>query len=256
MFFETAGLILQVNWTAQVSWVDAVSSVSTLAAAIATVVGVILALKQLSSSLAHASEQRDLLIEQQDVSIKQQQNAIVMQLWQNWDNALDIGSTRDDLRRFISWVASETDDPDFCDWMQLFVQGHSFDGTRTRELLSTASPLIRDKFDTDSDGLTIHDITRIRSSLNRFLNMVEQATVAFHYKFGNTVVMEQCMIPTLKKYTIELLPYMNAIRAIEPETWDPIYEVFPHLNTASSLPVENSWSTTSSDLELQSVKAR
>ena len=216
------------------SSLETLTSLSTFAAAVATIAAVICAWKQLRKTLPHLEEQREQILKQQrieirnqKIAIRHQQNSVVMRLWENWDSALNYGTTRDDLLRFTSWIVAASGTPDFNDWIEFFAKGHGFDNGRRMAMLSNPPIAISEKFDIGDDGLTIEDIARIRASLNRFLNMVEQAAVAFTEKFGNVRVMNKCMIPTLQRYSGILLPYMNEVRKTEKETWTPIYDIGP-----------------------------
>lgn len=216
------------------SFLDILTSLSTFSAAIATVAAVICAWKQLKNTLPHLEEQRESMIAQQkieiknqEIAIRHQQNAVVMRLWENWDNALNFGSTRDDLLRFVSWVETANDKESFSAWICFFAQGHSFDSLAAKSMLANPPLEVCAKFDVGDDGLSIEDVVRVRGSLNRFLNMVEQAAVAYTEGFGNTEVMEKCMVPTLQRYSGLLLQYMDTVREKEIETWQPIYELKP-----------------------------
>ena len=225
----------------EIHWTEYVVCFSTLSAAVATVAAVICALRQLKVTLPHIEEQRaamiknqkiaignqKLAIENQEIAIRHQQNSVVMDLWRNWDDTLDYGSTRDDLRRFVSWIQSAENSAGFEEWVEIFALGHQINPEKLKDILTGAPENMCEKFDVDSNGLDIKDISTIRASLNRFLNMVEQSAVAYLNEFGNVDVMTKCMIPTLRRYSGILRPYMTAIRKDEPETWDPIYELHP-----------------------------
>ena len=231
-------------------WIELIKAVSTSVIAITAILGAWFTLKQIRkageigqrhhellmeqirTSMEHATDGRELLIKQLQIeneklemSVQQQKNAIVMQLWQNWDNALDVGNTRDDLRRFVSWLATDSEPSEREIWISLFANGHTYGNLRTHDLIDNASDFVSEKFAPNGKKLSIEDITRIRGSLNRFLNMVEQAAVAYLHEFGNSHVMEMCMVPTLVRYSIDLRPYMDAICEEEPETWRPIYKL-------------------------------
>ena len=79
--------------------------------------------------------------------VTQQQNAVVLQLWQNWDSTLDIDETRTHVNRFTEWQeAAKADDAVRTEWIETFVRGDVIHNTDQSGRILNAPPEIVSAF--------------------------------------------------------------------------------------------------------------
>jgi hypothetical protein len=163
--------------------------------------------------------------------VNQQQNAVVLQLWQNWDSTLDIGDTRSDVSRFNEWQKSAmADEVNRRKWIEVLVAGDATENTDDKGNVLGAPEDFAEAFAKNPGTLTRDDIERVRGSITRFLNMLEQGCIAYEYEFGNKEVMERAMKPQHLVYADSFRDYIKARQAgvpgaeAQPQAWMPILE--------------------------------
>jgi hypothetical protein len=163
--------------------------------------------------------------------VKQQQNAVVLQLWQNWDSTLDIGDTRNDVSQFDKWQENaKADEETRKKWIEALIAGGVNQETDDKGNIVDAPNEVVNAFAKTQGSLSREDIIRVRSSIARFLNMLEQGCIAYEYEFGNKKVMERAMKPQHLAYGESFRDYIKARQAGVPgvraqaQAWMPILE--------------------------------